>query len=75
MSDEQQKQEPQLTARERQIALMLAIGKNNHEIAAALLISTKTVDTHRGHILKKLNVRNNVELALLSLRKGWTQLQ
>ncbi len=61
---------PELTAREREVAFMLARGEINREIAAALDISIKTVDTHRGHILKKLGCRNNVALARLLIRDG-----
>lgn len=51
-----------LTTREIVVAEMLVAGKKNREIAEALGgLSTKTIDTHRGHILKKLKVRNNVE--------------
>jgi DNA-binding NarL/FixJ family response regulator len=43
-----------LTAREQQVMEMLARGLTNREIAEHLEISIKTVDTHRGHVLKKL---------------------
>jgi DNA-binding CsgD family transcriptional regulator len=56
-----------LTRREREVALMLCIGRKNREIAAALDISIRTVDTHRGHILTKLGLRNNVELLLVGI--------
>ncbi len=65
---------PALTSRERQIASMLAVGFVNREIADNLDISIKTVDTHRGHILKKLGLRNNVELAREALRVGLVTL-
>ena len=60
-----------LSAREEQIALALATGSTNREIASALGISIKTVDTHRGHILKKLACRNNVALVLYMVRNGF----
>lgn len=60
----------ELSPREREVAGMLAVGATNHEIADKLDISIKTVDTHRGHVLKKLKLRNNVELALLAVRRG-----
>ena len=41
---------------------MLATGDPNREIAKALGISQKTVDTHRAHLLKKLGCKNNVAL-------------
>lgn len=59
-----------LTPRERTIALALAGGLRNRDIADELKISVKTVDTHRGHILKKLKVANNVTLCRLAIRLG-----
>lgn len=64
---------PTLTPRERQIALMLAAGRTNRSIAAELDISIKTVDTHRGKIMQKLELANNVELCRLAIREGWMQ--
>jgi DNA-binding CsgD family transcriptional regulator len=49
---------------------MLARGDANREIAKALGISIKTVDTHRGHVLKKMKLKNNVALALWCVRAG-----
>lgn len=63
-----------LTEREMQVAKLLAIGKTNHEIATELGISVKTIDTHRGHLLDKLDLRNNVELARHALRVEWVTL-
>jgi DNA-binding CsgD family transcriptional regulator len=59
-----------LTARERDIALRLAIGDRNRDIALSLGISVKTVDTHRSHLLRKLHCRHNVDLARLAIRAG-----
>jgi len=63
---------PDLTVREREVAELLVRGLKNAEIADALGISVKTVDTHRGHVLKKLGKRNNVELTRYAFRMGWT---
>lgn len=63
-----------LTSREREIAEKLSLGAKNSEVAEELQVSIKTVDTHRAHILKKLNCRNNVELARLAIRCGLTPL-
>lgn len=52
-----------LTQRQRDVAELLAMGLNSHEIAATLEVSVKTIDTHRGAILKRLKLRNNAELA------------
>lgn len=62
---------PTLTRRERAIAKMLAAGDRNRDVSKVLGISAKTVDTHRSHILKKLDCRNNVELCRLAIREGY----
>ena len=63
-----------LTAREQQVMEMLARGMTNREIAEHLEISIKTVDTHRGHVLKKLGVRNNSELTRFAVKHGYVTL-
>jgi two-component system, NarL family, response regulator NreC len=59
-----------LTSREREILQLLAEGKANKEVATALNISPYTVETHRSHILQKLNLHNPAELVLYAVRKG-----
>jgi len=59
-----------LTPRELAVAGSLALGLKNSEIAEELHISVKTVDTHRAHVLKKLGLRGNVDLARLAIREG-----
>jgi len=59
-----------LTSREREILQLLAEGKVNKEVATALNISPYTVETHRKHILEKLNLHNSAELILYAVRKG-----
>jgi two-component system response regulator NreC len=59
-----------LTGREREILQLLAEGNANKDIAASLNISPYTVETHRGHILQKLNLHNPAELILYAVRKG-----
>ena len=59
-----------LTSREREILQLLAEGKANKEVATALNISPYTVETHRSHILEKLNLHNPAELVLYAVRKG-----
>lgn len=60
-----------LTAREQQVMEMLSRGMTNREIAEYLSISIKTVDTHRGHVLKKLGLRNNSELTRFAVKHGY----
>ncbi|MFN7998294.1 MAG: response regulator transcription factor [Bryobacteraceae bacterium] len=59
-----------LTNREREILQLLAEGKTNKEMAAMLNLSLYTVETHRTHILQKLNLHNVPELILYAVRKG-----
>lgn len=59
-----------LTSREREILQLLAEGKTNKEVATDLNISTYTVETHRSHILQKLNLHNSAEVVLYAVRKG-----
>lgn len=63
-----------LTAREQQVMEMLSRGLTNREIAEHLQISIKTVDTHRGHVLKKLGLRNNSELTRFAVKHGYVSL-
>ncbi|MFF0204363.1 AAA family ATPase [Streptomyces sp. NPDC005017] len=52
-----------LTERETQVAVLVAKGHTNREVAAALFLSDKTVEYHLGHIYTKLRIRSRVELA------------
>ncbi len=60
-----------LSSREREVALLLARGDHtNREIATALGLSIKTIDTHRRNILRKLGLRGNVALVRFMIRNG-----
>ena len=59
-----------LTDREREILQLVAEGKTNKEIANSLNLSLYTVDTHRTHILQKLNLHSVPEVILYAVRKG-----
>jgi DNA-binding NarL/FixJ family response regulator len=52
-----------LTASEQRIAAMAAAGSSNRDIAQALFVTVKTVETHLGHTYQKLNVSGRAELA------------
>lgn len=58
-----------LTDREREILQLLAEGKSNKEVAALLELSPYTVETHRTHIMQKLNLHNTAEIVLYAVRK------
>ncbi|HTT64063.1 MAG TPA: response regulator transcription factor [Bryobacteraceae bacterium] len=59
-----------LTNREREILQLLAEGRTNKEAANMLNLSLYTVETHRTHILQKLNLHSVPELILYAVRKG-----
>jgi DNA-binding NarL/FixJ family response regulator len=59
-----------LTDREREIVQLLAEGKVNKEVASALCISVKTVETHRSAIMRKLGVNSIVELVHYAIRNN-----
>jgi len=52
-----------LTAREREIAELVAAGRTNREIAEQLVLSTRTIEAHLRNVYAKLGVRSRVELA------------
>jgi len=59
-----------LTKREVEILKHLADGRSNKEIGKQLFISSRTVDTHRSNILKKLKAKNNQELVKIAIQAG-----
>lgn len=59
-----------LSEREREIFQLIAEGHSNKDVALILGISPSTVETHRAHILQKLDVHNTAELVLYAVRKG-----
>jgi DNA-binding NarL/FixJ family response regulator len=59
-----------LTAREREIVRLVALGFNNPEIAERLSISDVTVKTHLNNVFRKLKVRDRVALARHAIRSG-----
>jgi len=59
-----------LSERERDIVHLLALGYTNQEIAGKLFISVRTVDTHRAHIMRKLQLETRAELVMFALANG-----
>lgn len=59
-----------LSEREREIFQLIAEGHTNKEIADLLSVSPATVETHRAHILQKLDLHNTAEVVLYAVRRG-----
>jgi two-component system response regulator NreC len=59
-----------LSEREREIFQLVAEGRSNKEIAELLSVSPATIETHRAHVLQKLDVHNTAELVLYAVRRG-----
>jgi two-component system, NarL family, response regulator NreC len=59
-----------LSDREREVLRLLALGHTNQEIAKQLYISVRTAETHRAHIMQKLQLRSRAELVRHALAQG-----
>jgi DNA-binding NarL/FixJ family response regulator len=62
------RESPTLTPREREIVQLIAEGKSNKEVAIALDISTKTAETHRTNIMRKLDLHSAGDLVRYAIR-------
>jgi DNA-binding NarL/FixJ family response regulator len=59
-----------LSEREREVFQLAAEGYSNKAVAELLALSPATVETHRAHILQKLDIHNTAELVLYAVRRG-----
>lgn len=64
----------ELTEREQDVLRQLALGRTNHEIAAALTVSDETVKTHVGNILSKLQLSHRTQAVIVALKRGLISL-
>lgn len=64
-----------LSNREREVLQMIAEGKSTKEIATALFVSVKTIETHRQQIMNKLNIHSIAGLTKYAIREGLTSLE
>jgi NarL family two-component system response regulator LiaR len=60
----------QLTVRELDVVRLVALGRNNREIAQELFISEKTVKTHISNVLGKLNLEHRTQLAIYAIKNN-----
>ena len=63
-----------LTSRELEVLQLLVEGKSTKQTASALGVSIKTIEAHRQHIMKKLNIDNIVDLIKYAIREGITSI-
>jgi DNA-binding NarL/FixJ family response regulator len=66
---------PILTAREREVTQLLAEGKSSKEVASFLNLSTKTVETHRSNIMRKLGLHSIRDLVVYAIKNNIIQIQ
>jgi DNA-binding NarL/FixJ family response regulator len=59
-----------LSSREREILRLVAEGRTSDEIAEALFLSVRTVETHRATLMRKMGFHNRIELLHYALRRG-----
>jgi DNA-binding NarL/FixJ family response regulator len=64
-------QQARLSERERDVLRMMAVGHSNKDIAAELEISIKTVEVHKANGMRKLELRNRVDVVKWAILHGW----
>ena len=62
--------EDPLSDREREVLRLLALGHTNQEIAKQLYISVRTAETHRAHVMQKLQLSSRAELVRYAISQG-----
>jgi two-component system response regulator NreC len=63
-----------LTTREREVLQLIAEGKTNRAVAAALGLAVKTIDTHRSRLMRKLGIHDQTTLVKYAIRRGIVNL-
>jgi two-component system, NarL family, response regulator NreC len=63
-------EEDPLSDREREVLRLLALGHTNQEIAKQLYISVRTAETHRAHVMQKLQLSSRAELVRYAISQG-----
>lgn len=62
-----------LSIRERQVLQLIAEGKSTKDVASLLGISTKTAESHRSRLMKKLDIHETASLVRYAVRRGLIQ--
>ncbi len=62
-----------LTAREKEVLILIAEGRSNKDIAQHLVISERTARTHVSHLLTKMGLSSRTQAALLAVKEGLVQ--
>ena len=65
---------PELTRRECQVLALIAEGLSNRDIAVRLSVSVRTVETHREHIIRKLDIHSVAGLTKYAINQGLTAI-
>ena len=64
-----------LTDREREVLTLIAEGYTNRQIADQLVVSVKTVETHRTNLMQKLDLHDRTDLVKYAIRQGLISLE
>jgi DNA-binding NarL/FixJ family response regulator len=74
-SDGESPKLPKLTPREREVVQLLAEGKSSKEVASLLNLSTKTAETHRSNIMRKLGFHSIRDIVVYAIKNNIIQVQ
>jgi DNA-binding NarL/FixJ family response regulator len=64
-----------ISAREREILQLIAEGRSNSEIGKSLVISTRTVETHRNNLMRKLGLSSQIEIIRYAVKQGLISIE
>jgi two-component system response regulator NreC len=69
-NDDVEKGLESLSSREQEVLRLFSQGKSNRDIADELFISTRTVESHKNHIMQKLELKTIVDLIKFAIKNG-----
>jgi DNA-binding NarL/FixJ family response regulator len=75
LSEGRAEKDPVLSPREREVLQLIGEGSTNRGIAERLVISVKTVEAHKEHIIQKVGARGSAELIRYAIRKGLIRIE